>query len=123
MARATNVKYEDGIFSMNIAGAYLKDSVTEINRSFAFTSDSVTVKDSYLYEGEHKIAERLVSYFEPVVTGDGRVLLGDTTVSYDPSVCTCRISSEATTRNPNTLCYMIDFELKDGVKEFSCTIK
>ena len=123
LAKATDVKYEDGVFSMNIAGAYLKDFVTEINRSFSFTSDSVTVKDSSLYEGEHKIAERLVSYFKPEVTEDGRVLLGSTTVSYDSTICTCRISSEVTTRNPNTLCYMIDFELKDGVKEFSCTIK
>ena len=122
-AKATDVKYENGVFSMNIAGAYLKDSVSEIKRSFVFTSDSVKLTDSYGYEGNHTIVERLVSYFEPEVTEDGKVLLGSTTVSYDPKVCTCRISGEVTTRDPNMTCYMIDFELKDGVKEFTCTIK
>lgn len=122
-AKATDVKYENGIFSMNIASAYLNSGIERIDRMFELAEDSVKLTDSYKYEGNHAVVERLVSYFEPQIIRHGKILLGDTTVRYDPSICTCRVSSEATTRDPNMLCYMIDFELRDGVKVFTCTIQ
>ena len=122
-AKATDVKYENGVFSMNIAAAYGKSDTMRIDRSFAFTSNSVTLTDEYEFAGKHSIVERLTSRIEPQISEDGKIILGSTTVSYDPTICTCQISSEPTTSNPNKLCYMIDFELKDGAKEFSCKIK
>ncbi|MBQ8409794.1 MAG: heparinase II/III family protein [Clostridia bacterium] len=122
-ARATDVQYKDGIFSMNIAAAYGKSDVMRIDRSFAFTSDSVTLTDEYEFAGEHSIVERLTSRIEPQIAEDGKIILGSTTVTYDPTVCTCQISSEPTSPNPNKLCYMIDFKLNDGVKKFSCTVR
>lgn len=122
-ARATDVSYKDGIFSMNLAAAYGKDNVMRIDRSFECTSDSVTMTDVYEFEGTHSIVERLTSRIEPKICEGGKIILGSTTVSYDPTICTCQVSSEPTTSNPNKLCYMIDFKLNDGVKKFSCTIK
>jgi hypothetical protein len=121
--RAVDVKYEPGTFSMNLAPAYGNPEIERIDRRFEISEDSVTLRDSFTYTGQHTICDRLVSFIKPDVSNAGIVKLEDTVIYYDPSLCTCRISSEPTTRDPELLCYMIDFELKDGVKEFSCKIK
>jgi hypothetical protein len=121
--RAVDVKYEPGTFSMNLAPAYGNPEIERIDRRFEISVDSVTLRDSFTYTGQHTICDRLVSFIKPDVSNAGIVKLEDTVIYYDPSLCACRVSSEPTTRDPELLCYMIDFELKDGVKEFSCKIK
>lgn len=122
-ARATDVKYENGEFSMNIASTYADTTVERIERKFSFTENGVILTDRFEYDGEHEIVDRLVSLIKPDVSEKGKVKLDEVTVSYDPDVCDCIISSEPTTRDPDRLCYMIDFKLKVGIKVFSCTIE
>lgn len=122
-ARATDVNFENGELSMNIVGGYGDIGIERIDRRFSFTEDGVTLSDSFVYDGEHSVVERLVSLIEPDISGVGTVKLDEVTVSYAPDICDCFVTSEYTTRYPDKLCYMIDFKLKNGVNEFSCSIK
>ena len=115
--------FENGELSMNIVGGYGDIGIERIDRRFSFTEDGVTLSDSFVYDGEHSVVERLVSLIEPDISGVGTVKLDEVTVSYAPDICDCFVTSEYTTRYPDKLCYMIDFKLKNGANEFSCSIK
>ncbi len=116
---ALGTKYENGIFSMDIAGAYNCDGLESINRSFSFTDDSVTLTDKFVYSGGGEIVERLVSLIKPTYE-NGILSVEDTVIEFDPSVCDLEIGVESSDRNH---CYFLDFKLKDGVREFVCSIK
>ena len=122
-ARAEDVKFENGTFSMNIANAYNLDCLDRIDRSFTLADDRVILTDKFVYSGEGEIIDRLTSTIKPQLVSDGKIELGDAIITYDPTTCDCTVISEPTTRNPDVLCYMIDFKLKNGIKEFTCEIK
>ncbi len=116
---AVGTKYENGIFSMDIAQAYNCDGLESILRSFSFTDDSVTLRDKFVYTGDGEIVERLVSLIKPEYE-NGILSIEDTVIEFDSSVCELELGEEIGERNH---CYFIDFKLKDGVREFCCTIK
>ena len=122
-ARAEDAKFENGTFSMNIAKAYNLDGLERIDRSFTLSDDSIILTDRFVYNGNGEIVDRLTSTFKPNMLSEGKIALDDAVITYDPAVCQCTISSEATTRNPEVLCYMIDFKLYSGQSEFSCKIQ
>ena len=119
-AKATATKYENGVFSMNIATAYKCDGLEAINRKFSFTEESVTLSDSFTYNGNGKITERLVTLLVPEITEPGTVKIEDVTVKYNPEKCVCTIDSEP--KNERETCYFIDFALNKDEKEFSVEI-
>ena len=112
-------KFNDGIFSMDIAGAYNCDGLESILRSFSFTEDSVTLTDKFTYSGDGEIVERLVSLIKPTYE-NGVLSVEDTVIDFDPHVCDLELNEEQGDRNH---CYFMDFKLKNGVREFICTIK
>lgn len=122
-ARAEDVKFENGTFSMNIAKAYNLDGLERIDRSFTLSDDSIILTDRFVYNGNGEIVDRLTSTFKPNMLSEGKIALDDAIITYDPTACDCTVISEPTTRNPDVLCYMIDFKLKNGIKEFTCEIK
>jgi len=118
---ASDVRYDGCTFSADISGAYACEGLRSLTRSFSFTDDEVTLCDRFDYSGEGVIVERIVTLYEPRLSGEGTVTVEDATISYDPAVCVARISSEA--RLMGGVCYFIDFELRCGVSEFVCRIK
>ena len=118
-AKAVNTKYENGVFSFDFAGAYKADGLESINRAFSFTDDSITMRDSFGYTGEGKIVERLVSLYKPEL-GEGCVKIDAATVFYDSSICDAEITTEP---KGNETCYLVNFTLKPGVRDFEIRIQ
>lgn len=116
---AVGTKCENGIFSTDIAKAYNCDGLESILRSFSFTDSSVTLTDKFVYSGDGEIVERLVSLIKPTYE-NGVLSIEDTVIDFDPNVCDLELNEEQGDRNH---CYFMDFKLKDGVREFVCTIK
>ena len=112
-------KYENGVFSTDIAKAYKCEELESLLRSFSFTDDSVTLTDKFVYSGDGEITERLVSLIKPTYE-NGVLSIEGTLIEFDPEVCTLELGEESSNRNT---CYFIDFKLKNGVREFTCTIK
>lgn len=119
-AAAEDVRYEDGVFSLEFARAYKCPGLDSIKRQFSFSEDSVTVNDRFGYTGQGDIVERIVTLYQPKV-GEGKVSVEDVEITFDPSVCTVAISDEMSERGYPF--YFIDFKLNEGVREFTCKIK
>ena len=117
---ARDTKYENGVFSTDIAGAYGLEELESIRRSFAFTNDTVTLTDEFVYSGAGDIVDRIVTLFEPRVNGD-TVTVEDVTIRFDTTVCSVAVSSEV--RENGGVCYFIDFKLNPGNNKFVCEIK
>ncbi|MBQ2738181.1 MAG: heparinase II/III family protein [Clostridia bacterium] len=117
---AKDVVRGDGFFSFDMAGAYACEGLNSLKRSFTVTDKRVTLTDLFDYMGTGDITERLVLSVEPCIEG-GRITVGDAFVSYDEDICTVSVTSEPTTTK--STCYMLDFKLKDGVREFKITIE
>lgn len=114
------IKYENGVFSADISGAYALDELKALKRSFSFTDSTVTLTDKFDYTGDGEITERLVTLVMPEIIEDGVITVDGVRLTYDPSVCTCRISSER--RLCGDVCYFIDLTLNKGERSFGCTI-
>lgn len=117
---SSDVSFENGVFSMDIAGCYADENVKSVKRSFTAGTDSVKLKDVFVYDGDEKIYERFASFEEPVIYGN-TVSLGSCEITYDSSLCTASFKSIITSKNLTV--YLVDFELKDGIFEFEATIE
>ena len=117
---SNGTKYENGVFSSDIAGAYEIEGLNSLVRAFSWNDNTVTVTDTYDYTGEGDIVERFVSFIQPVSEKAGEVTVSDVTVNYDPAVCELTLGSEGLEGNRGTL-YFIDLKLKKGVTEFTAT--
>lgn len=118
--RADGVSFENGVFTEDIAGAYGIDALNSMRRSFSFTDDTVTLKDTFDYSGAAAITERFVTFFEPRLGENNTVIVEDAVLSYDGDKVKPIISSEMGTKN--ALLYFIDFPLDKGETEFTCQI-
>ena len=117
-----DVSFKDGIFSMDIAGAYACEGLNSIRRSFSFTEDSVTMTDTFDYSGSGAIVDRIATLIAPVIDENaGKVIVSDTEIAYDPAKCGVIVLNEQTTSGAPL--YFIDFTLKNGSKEFVCEIR
>ena len=119
-ATSVDTKFENGVFSTDIAGAYKCEGLDSIKRAFSFTDETVTMTDEFVYAGAGEIVDRIVTLYQPKIDGD-TVTVEDVTIKFDPSVCDAVINSE--TRLRKDVCYFIDFKLKPGVKKFTCEMK
>ncbi|MBQ3015902.1 MAG: heparinase II/III family protein [Clostridia bacterium] len=117
---SSDVKFEDGVFSFDMASSYGCDDVKSVKRSFSFTDTVITLCDSFDYSGNAPITERFVTRFTPEVS-EGAVTVAELTVKFDPTVCTVSIREALTMRN--TPLYFIDFELNEGVRDFTVSFE
>ena len=117
---ATDVKYENGVFSMDIAGAYALDELKSLKRVFTLKEDTVTVTDEFDYTGNGELIDRVVTTLEPKL-GDGTVTAGIGELVYDPSECEVALSSEKTSRGATV--WFIDLKLKDGVNKITYRLR
>ena len=117
---ATDVKYENGVFSADIAGAYDIPELKSLTRAFSWTDDAVILKDTYVYEGEGELVERFVSLNEPTSDKAGTVNIDGVTLTYDPEKYELTFGSEVRGGN-NAMAYFTDLKLKKGVTTFEGT--
>ncbi|MBR2459736.1 MAG: heparinase II/III family protein [Clostridia bacterium] len=121
-AKARDTKFEDGVFSTDIAGAYKVEGLESVKRSFTFTDDAVTLTDEFVYSGEGIIAERLVTYGVIEKVEDGLLKFKDATVTYDPEKYELVLEKEERRFVPNQFARYATFKLKKGVRTFRVTI-
>ena len=62
----------------------------------------------------------MVTLIKPEIMSENTVTVGDATVTFDPKICEVVISSKP--RTPSGTFWFIDFNLKDGAREFEATI-
>ena len=117
---ASDAKYEDGVFSLEMAGAYAVEGINSVKRSFAMTENSVEVTDVFDC-GDKSIIDRIVTRYEPEIISENEVKAGNGSVTFDLSVCELKISSEQDSRN-NTV-WFIDLALKEGVNKITYLMK
>ena len=120
--KAANVLATENGFFLNIEGAYEKDLVQKLHRSFYIHEDGITLEDVFEFSGQTKnVVERFVSIIRPSVL-DGVVCLGTTKIIYDKDRYRVSVSEECY-RTQKTLevirVYLIDMmSVQDGETEF-----
>ncbi len=64
--------YEDGVFTAEFSKGYGIPELRRLTRTFTFTDDSITLADSFDYDGTpESLTERFVATVEPVVADEG----------------------------------------------------
>lgn len=116
----TAPKYENGTFSVDIAGAYECKGLSSVKRSFTFEDDKVTLTDTFEYSGEGEIKQRFATRFQPEKVSEGNITVDCGGLIYDPSVCQAVISDEIDTRG-NPL-YFIDLILNGDKRSSTVTL-
>ncbi len=120
--KAENVRFEDGIFSLDIAHAYDICNLESLVRSFKFTDSGFILNDKFVYSGDGDIIERFVSLCEPKISSHGLIETDGAFIEFDPTLCEVSFSSEHSEVKGRVL-YFIDLKLHPSVREFSCIIK
>ena len=111
-----DVDFKDGVFSMDIAGAYGSDEVKSVIRKFACDDEKVVLKDKFVYTGSAPITDRIVLREEPTVDGN-TVKCESISIVYDPNEAT--VSIPATENSKGRTLYFVDFVLNDGISEIT----
>lgn len=118
--RAKDVRYENGVFSMDIAKAYPIEDLKSLKRSFTPMEKGVSLTDVFDYIGEGVITERFVTLHEPRAL-DGYIEIVDARLYYDKAVAEPYITEEVL--SSGTICYLINFDLPSGTTTFQMTIE
>ncbi len=118
-AAATDVSYERGCFRMDLAGAYSTGAVKSLKRIFTMDDDKVVMTDLYDMTGEAAVVERIVTYVKPEVKDDGVIFIGDCRLSWRGNA-TLKVNTEM---GAGGECYLLDFTLRDGEKEFKVVME
>ncbi|MBR2473752.1 MAG: heparinase II/III family protein [Clostridia bacterium] len=119
--KAKGARYENGTFSLDIAGAYECEGLNSIIREFVLKESEVIVTDTFDYSGEGKIVDRIVTRFEPKALSEGELEVGKGSISFDPSLCELAVSSVQDSKNKTV--WFIDFTLKQGVNKITYLMK
>ena len=118
-AAATNVEYSKGHFTMDIAGAYPDGVAKSVVRSFEMSDKTVTLTDVFDVSNGTSVTERFVSLVEPEAVSDGVIAFGECRFSWQGDA-TVSVSTEET---HNGTCYIVDFALGEGTKEFKVVME
>lgn len=118
-AAARDVEYRTGHFSMDIAGAYPASKARSVKRSFDMYDDKVVLTDVFDVADGCEIVERFVSLVEPKIDTDGVILFDECRFSYTADA-KISVSTEQT---HGGICYLVDFTLNGGAKEFKVVME
>ena len=80
---------------------------------------TVTLTDVFDVSGGTSVTERFVSLVEPEVVSDGVIAFGECRFSWQGDA-TVSVSTEET---HNGTCYIVDFALGEGTKEFKVVME
>lgn len=114
---ASDVVYTKGHFSMDIAGAYESGAARSIRRSFDMEDTRVTLTD--VIDADGVVVERIVTYIEPEVVSNREIRVADAKLMYFGD-CEMKINTEMSAEG---ICYLIDFTLAKGTKEFKVVME
>lgn len=123
--RALDFSYENGMLSMDIAPAYGLENLKSLVRSFSFDERSITLTDRYTLTDGTQPTERFITLEKTTLVSDGKIEADGVTLTYDPDVCTAIFREERVddkTVGHETVIYLTDFVLKDGVDTFTLTM-
>lgn len=116
---AKGTKFEGNVFSLDIASAYPVEHLNSLVRTFTILDDGISLTDEIDYTGDGIVTERFVTLFEPKIC-DKFIEIGTAKLYYDKSVAKPRIEIEELSKST---CYLINFDLSQGTKEFRITVK
>ena len=119
---AKDVKYEKGSFSFDMAGAYATDKLASLGREFKLYDDRIELTDTYAFNEECPVVERIVLTEEPKVDGS-TVTTASCSISFDPTACELSIGGDYGTTSRKPYYYFLDFKLNAGVREFKVVIR
>lgn len=92
--KAANVLATEDCFSLDIEGAYEKDLVKKLHRSFYMKEDGITMEDHFEFSNKtRKVVERFVSTTKPDVL-DGVIHLGSVDLHFDKDRYRVSVSEE-----------------------------
>ena len=118
---ATDVTYENGVFSMDIAGAYgLPEVVTSAKRTLTVTDDAVTLCDKFTVADGTNIVERFTLLEKPEISGN-TIVTENTVAEFKEGISEITITENKNSKN--LVYYTVDFKLNPGVNEFTYVIK
>ncbi len=116
---ASDVSFENGVLSMDLAPAYKDDAVKSIKRSFTLGEDNVVVSDTFDHTAA-SVTDRLVTLIKPTVE-DGVITLDSAKITYDAALADVSVCEKDTSKKLHL--YLIDFKLKEGVTHFEFTVE
>ena len=118
---STDVKCENGVFTMDIAKAYPTDGIDSLVRTFTTYEDKVVLEDTYKLSKDLPATERIVCKYEPKLEGNVATV-GSMKIEYSPeSVESIEIVPLQSTHETKIVYYALDFKLKAGNVTFKCT--
>lgn len=117
--KAKDVSFDGTVFTMDIAGAYNVPELKSLVRRFTILDDGIELSDTVDYEGGGVVTERFATLYEPVIR-DGEIDVGTAVIYYDKTAFTPYIVEEQLSK---ATCYLINFDLSNGEKEFKMTVK
>lgn len=121
---AGKTRYEGGVLTIDLKGAYPECAVTGIVRSFSFAENGVILEDSCTFSKECEWKERMISLIQPKMQ-EGCVQLENVGIFYDASEWKADFGI-APHRKPDGTdedVYLIDFERKDqAIAQFRAKI-
>ena len=107
---ARDFKYENGVLTLEMSKAYgIFDDDERIDRRFDFSEGGFKLTDSFTFNKERSVTERIVTRIEPDISEAGVILLDDAKVRYDKDKWRCFISGSEPSARDRLLCYFIDF--------------
>ena len=115
--KARDTRFENGVFSTDIALAYGLSEDESIQRSFTLDEDGVTLVDRFNLT-ERSVMERIVTLYEPKMEKDGVILVDNTRLTYDPLLWEYSLHTEKKTTVGEETAYLLDFTPKGEAKEF-----
>lgn len=116
---ARNFNYENGVLTLDMAGAYANLSESEkINRRFDIGEDGFKVTDSFTFASDHSIVERIVTRIEPDLSTPGKVVIADTEIFYDMNKWECYLGGSEPSARDRLTCYYIDFKPIGEISDF-----
>lgn len=127
---AHNVALREDGMSADIAAAYGDATLLSLVRDLHFDrkSGALRLTDTYRFsETPSSVTERFIATTEPKLTDEGTVTVtsgGETlTIAYDAARLTPKVHTETEvwSTGRQRVTYLLDFELKNGEKEFSLT--
>ena len=113
---STDVKFENGIFTMDIAGTYGSEDVKSAVRTFSFEDNKIVLNDKFVYTGSNPITDRLILLVKPVING-GSVVCEGLEIKFDPGEATLNVIESKASNGRNI--YFADFVLNDGISEIT----
>lgn len=118
---AKDVSYENGVLTMDIAGVYAMDGLDSLIRRIEMNDDCVRLTDTFDYNGEGDIVDRVVTRTQPVIGENGNVTVGKGSLIYNVDDADIDVTSEIDSKN-NAI-WFIDLKLKKGIKSITYLMK